>query len=206
VGVLALAFAPDGRTLASGGGDSGILLWDLTGGARPRKWSGERLKLLWEALADPDPAKAYPALWQLAAAPGDALPLLRQQLHPARAVEAQQFARLVRGLESKSFRERQQAVRAIERLGFGAEPTLRQVLQGTLSLEGRRRVEQLLERITRSGGWLRACRAVQALEYSGTPEARQVLERLSGGVAEAQLTREAQAALRRLARRPATAP
>src|SRR5262249_38535926 len=106
VGILALAFAPDGRTLASGGGGSGILLWDVTGGVRPAKLSAERLKLLWEALADPDPSRAYPALWQLVAAPGDALPFLRHQLPPARAVVEKQVARLVTDLESKSFRDR----------------------------------------------------------------------------------------------------
>jgi hypothetical protein len=206
VGVLAVAFAPDGRTLASGGGDSGILLWDLTGGVRPRKPSGEQLKLLWEALADPDPAKAYPALWQLAVMPGDALALLRRLLPPARIIEAEQSARLITGLESASFRERQQAARELEHLGLSAEPTLRKVLQGNLSPEGRRRIEQLLDRITGSGEWLRALRAVQALEYSGTSEARQVLDRLAGGAPEARLTDEAQAALRRLTKQPAAVP
>src|SRR5262249_34905620 len=110
------------------------------------------------------------------------------------------------GLESASFREREKAVRAIEHLGIDAEATLRQVLQGNLSLEGRRRVEQLLDRITGSGEWLRAFRAVQAVEYSGTSEARHVLQRLAGGAPEARLTREAQAALGRLSRQPAAVP
>jgi hypothetical protein len=182
------------------------LLWDLTGGARPRKQSGERLKLLWEALGDPDPAKAYPALWQLADSAGDALSLLRHQLAPAQAAEGEQWVRLVKGLESASFRERQKAAREIELLGFDAEPTLRKALQGELSLEGRRRVGQLLGRITGSGKWLRAYRAVQALEYSGTPEARQILKGLAGGAPEALLTRAARAALGRLTRQPAAGP
>jgi hypothetical protein len=49
-------------------------------------------------------------------------------------------------------------------------------------------------------------RAVAVLEQTGTPEARQVLEALRQGPAEARLTREAKAALTRLARRPAAEP
>jgi hypothetical protein len=45
---------------------------------------------------------------------------------------------------------------------------------------------------------LRAWRAVVVLEQINTPEARQLLEVLSRGAAEARLTREAGAALRRL--------
>jgi hypothetical protein len=52
----------------------------------------------------------------------------------------------------------------------------------------------------------RALRAVAVLEQIGTPEARQVLEVLRQGPAEARLTREAKAALTRLARRPDAEP
>jgi hypothetical protein len=42
------------------------------------------------------------------------------------------------------------------------------------------------------------------LELIGDAEARQVLESLAKGVAEARLTQQAQASLRRLASRPAS--
>jgi hypothetical protein len=41
---------------------------------------------------------------------------------------------------------------------------------------------------------------VEVLEYIATPEARQVLERLTAGAADAQLTQNARAALGRLNR------
>jgi len=50
--------------------------------------------------------------------------------------------------------------------------------------------------------WLRPLRAVEALEHIGTAEAQQVLEALSKGAAAAELTKEARAALGRLAKRP----
>lgn len=49
-----------------------------------------------------------------------------------------------------------------------------------------------------AGEGLRQVRAVEALEYQGSAEARRLLQTLAGGAADARLTREAQAALRRL--------
>jgi hypothetical protein len=46
---------------------------------------------------------------------------------------------------------------------------------------------------------LRQTRALEALEQIRSPEARKLLERLAAGAPEARLTREAQAALERLA-------
>ena len=49
---------------------------------------------------------------------------------------------------------------------------------------------------------LREIRAVAALEYAGTDEARRLLEGLARGVPEARLTQEAKAGWQRLVRRP----
>jgi RNA polymerase sigma factor (sigma-70 family) len=68
----------------------------------------------------------------------------------------------------------------------------------------RRRVAQLLDKVdsdVMTPDQLRGVRAVEALEYAGSGEARQLLQSLASGAAEARLTREAKASLARL-RRP----
>jgi WD40 repeat protein len=37
--VTALAFAPDGKTLATAGKDQKLILWDTTGGKQQRAWT-----------------------------------------------------------------------------------------------------------------------------------------------------------------------
>ena len=59
---------------------------------------------------------------------------------------------------------------------------------------------------SQSGEILQALRAVEVLEYIGTPEAHRVLQALAQGVPEVRLTVEAKASLERLARRPAATP
>jgi hypothetical protein len=49
--------------------------------------------------------------------------------------------------------------------------------------------------------WLRALRAVEALELSGTRDARQALEKIAEGSTGGRLTGEAEAAVRRMKRR-----
>ena len=80
-----------------------------------------------------------------------------------------------------------------------AEPALLAALHDKPSVEKRRRVEDLLKRLDASVSpeLLRGVRAVEVLESLGTPEARQVLQTLAKGAAEARLTREANAALKR---------
>jgi RNA polymerase sigma factor (sigma-70 family) len=206
-GVAAAAFSPDGKLLATGGGDANVLLWDLAGkrtGAAP---AGEKC---WAALADTDAAKAHATLRELAADPRQAVPLLRERLRPVPPLDEarrRQVKRWLADLDNDSFAVRQQAARGLEEVGDLAAPALREALAGKPAAEARRQIEGILEGVR---GWstsrLRVTRAVTALEQADTPRARRLLEELAAGAPEALLTREARAALDRLGKRPAVTP
>src|SRR5262249_18721637 len=146
----------------------------------------------------------------LAAAP-QVVPLLKERVQPVTVpADRTRLARLVADLDSSKFAVRQEAAAALEKLGELAEPALVKALRGQLSVEARRRVGQILETIGRQRGpvpspeRLRALRAVELLERIATPEAQRLLAALAGGTPDAWLTREAQRALERLEKRPAT--
>jgi len=93
----------------------------------------------------------------------------------------------------------------LEKLGEAAQPGLQQALAKQSTLELRRRVEQLLQRLETSPlvpERLGNIRALEVLENVATPEACQVLHTLARGLPEARLTQQAQTVLLRLSRRP----
>src|SRR5262249_29001231 len=108
-------------------------------------------------------------------------------------------------LDSKTFRTRERARKELEALGPLALPSLDRLLaERTLSLDARKRTEELAAKLNRtvlSGDDLRALRAVEVLEGIGTPEAAAVLKDLASGGDGAALTEQARKALARLARR-----
>jgi RNA polymerase sigma factor (sigma-70 family) len=213
--VTSVTFSADGKTLVSGSHDTTALVWDGTGllkggqaqGSAPRP---EMLKTLWADLAGSDAPRAYQAIWALVAAPKQAVPFvqgrLQERLPPTSAADPKRIARLIGDLDDGRFRVREKATRDLEKLGELAEPALRRALKGEPSLEIRRRVEQLLEKLAEaspSPERLQALRALEVLEHAGTPEARQALAALATGAPGTWLAREAQAALQRLAKRHA---
>jgi RNA polymerase sigma factor (sigma-70 family) len=208
--VMNLAFSPDGRRLISGLGDSTLLVWDVESDEMPRtsKLGSEAVSKAWSDLAGSDAARAYRARWKLAIAPEETLPLIKERLHPAQPADPQQLRRLLDDLASEQFAVREKAQTELEKLGDLAEPALRQALASKPTLEVRRRILAVLERlrgpVTRPET-LRALRAVAVLEDIATPTARRLLEELSKGTPEARLTREAKASLRRLDLRTASA-
>jgi hypothetical protein len=201
-----LAFSPDGKMLATGLMDSTVLLWDVKPALRRLERSlpavrPRDLPRLWADLAGKDARKAFAARWTLAAAPEQALPLLGERLKPVRAANPQRLRQLLADLDSEQFAVRQKAQEELEKLGDLAEPALRRTLEGKPTLEVRRRVQVLLERLRGSvtqPELLQALRAVAVLEDIGTSAARRLLQELAKGTPEARLTREAKGALRRL--------
>jgi hypothetical protein len=210
-GFTTVTAVPGGRLLATGGRSGEVTVWDvpalLRGGQQGRKvLSAGDLERLWTDLASVDAARAARAIGDGVAAPGQVTVLLGRRLRPA---DSRLVARWIADLDSEHFAERERASQALEGLGEAAEPALRKALEAPASPEVRRRVEDLLERRGRQGlsaERLRELRAVELLESIGTAEARQVLGVLAQGERQAGLTREAKAALERLARRATASP
>ncbi len=175
--------------------------------APPAKLSPEQLEARWAALAGEDAAAADRAIWELADAGPAGAAFVKRRLGGGGTPTEVLVARLLPALDNDDFKVREQASAELRNLGRAAAPALRKALAGQPSTEARRRVNQVLARLEKAGAevpsqGLIARRAVEALERSGAAEARQVLAELARGSPGERLTRDARAALERLARRP----
>jgi hypothetical protein len=196
-----LAFSPDGRRLVSGLSDSTLLVWDVARQAgKPSELDAAGAAKAWTDLAS-DSRKAFAARGVLVDSSEKAVTLLMENLKPARAADAQRLRQLLADLDSERFVVREAARKGLEKLGELAAPALRETLKQKPSLELRQQIKSLLEKlrgpVTRLE-MLQVLRAVAVLEDIGTAEARKLLTRLAQGAAEARLTQEAKASLRRL--------
>lgn len=209
-GILTLAFTPDGRALVSGGADTSVLVWDITGRLdgdrlRPIKLNVKELEAQWADLAGAESRTAYEAVWKLAAAPEQTVPFLQRHLRPVEAtLSAERFARLLRDLDDDNFKVRETAFKELQKLGPQIEPELRKTLAEKHPVEVQLRLEQLLAKLadpSASPERMRWLRATHVLEQAGTPEARQLLEKLAGGAAGAVETEDARRTLKRLGKR-----
>jgi hypothetical protein len=204
--VAALACSPDGRRLLSGGQDGTALVWDVTlaGAAKPRKepLAAAETEKLWTAATGPDSRDAFAALAGLAAAPDQAIDLLRRQIKPAsKGPTDAELDRLFAQLDSDDFAVREKASRQLAAFGESAVPAVRKRLGQGVSLEVRRRARTFLDQFDRrelSPIRLRQVRAIELLEGIDTPAAKKLLAELADGAAGAPLTLEAAAALARL--------
>jgi WD40 repeat protein len=202
-----VAFAADGKTLASGSDDTTVLLWDAAGPmkglSKPQAADlpATEAEAAWGDLAGEDAAKALRSVEKLAGAPPQAVPFLGERLKPAARVDPQKVAGWIAGLEDEKFAVRREAAANLLKVGEQAVPALRKVLVSAPQLETRKRVEELLDKLTGgtlSAEQLRLVRCVEALERMGTPEARALLRALAEGAPGTLPTREAQAALKRM--------
>lgn len=191
--VESVAFSPDGHRLAAASGDAPVYVWDIWPGVPAgRKLSADELERCYTDLAGEDAAMAFRAIRLLSTAPEQATPFLRERLKRVPMPDAERVRRLIADLDSKKFNERQKAAVELERLGDAAAHLLEQAVSKASSVETRQRLEKLLARFeTATTQGIRIVRAVEALEWTRTPEARELIDDLAQGAPGALLTREA---------------
>jgi RNA polymerase sigma factor (sigma-70 family) len=175
---------------------------DAPAGNRAPKLKEGESAACWDDLAGGDLAQVRRAMQRLAAAPGQAVPLLRERLKAAPLPDPKRLARLIADLDDATFETRAQAFQELQDVAEAAEAPLRQALKSASSVEQRRRLEKLLEPLERgSQARLRRLRAVQVLELAGTAEARDLLRSIAEGQSGTALADAAREALERLAKR-----
>ncbi len=204
VRVNAVAFAGGGKTLVSCGGDGALLLWKVP--ALPPRvvpLAPQDMKPLRDALANPDAGQAFRAMARLGVAHGRAEGVLRQELLGRPPVSVERIDGLVRDLGHSRYAARARAMRELAALGPVTEASLRTAIRDQPDVEVRLRLERLLgslERRPPPAAYLRAVRALEALEGMGTPEAEGVLQELARAEPASWLTPLSRDALRRLGR------
>jgi WD40 repeat protein len=205
-GVQDLAYAPANKVLVSGGNDTTILLWDLTGSQLARAQgapAGKQLEILWTDLASTTGAQPHQAMGRLIAFPASALELLKKNLQPAKglALGPDAVPKLIEDLDAPAFKVREKASHTLQQLGKPILRELQGAFQKTKSLEVQQRLGKIishLEQESDSPKALQESRAVEVLERIATPEARELLTTLAGGARGALLTEQAQLSLERL--------
>jgi hypothetical protein len=143
------------------------------------------------------------AAQRLVACPTDALPLIAAKLRAA-AEQEDKAARLVSRLDADDFETREKATKELADLKSAARLALELAQADKPSVERKRRIEELLEKLPPRGKdeesttGRQALQAIVVLEKIGSAEARRVLSGLAKGQGESHLRRAAMAALRRL--------
>src|SRR5207249_2726397 len=188
-------------------------LWSVQELLRPDgpqdKQPPKDLDKLWEQLASDDAAAAFRAMATLAKSPKETLVFLKGRLQPVPPPDPKLIEKLVADLNSPQYNTRQKATADLEKLADLAGPAIREQLKGKPSLEMRKRLEALIDKLdgpVTLPELLRGLRTVEVLELIGTPEARALLEPVAKGAPGHRLTEAAQDAIRRLDKRLQTPP
>ena len=205
-----LAFAPDGRRLASASLDTTILIWDVPQlpkeKSRTTPLTQKELEAAWSDLASADAALAYRNLRTLQSTPEQTVPFLAEHLRPKPLLDAERLKRLLVQLDSEEYAQRERATEDLRKLGWAAESALRKALADKPSLEARKRIQSLLDRMGEQGlplELVQLLRGIEVLEHVNTAAARQLLRKLADstlgdGLGRKEINREAKASLERL--------
>lgn len=195
-------FSPDGRRLATGSWDGGVLVWDLAAlELSAGSAAGDDAEALWKRLGREDGPAAWSGARALAADARKAVEFLEARLKPAEPDPeiSGKLEALLRGLDDDDPAVRDRSQDELSRLGPCATARLRDALASPPSPEVKMRARAILEA---GDGWKprtederRWARCVEILRSAGGERARALLRKLSEGAPDAALTGLARTAL-----------
>jgi WD40 repeat protein len=199
--IESLEFSADGTLLVSGSADTTALVWDVRPFLTQEHVANGGLpgESIWADLASTDARRAFRAEQRLRAGPEQSVALLGSRLVAVPLLDPRQVELLIADLDHEDFEVRERATMRLDRLEQSAVPVLKAALAAPRSPELRRRLESLLRDVDEprhSMQRVRDLRAIHALRAIGTPQAREVLQRLANGAPEARLTQEAREELK----------
>ena len=162
------------------------------------------LEKLWEEMASDDAAKAFQAMVRMANSSKESTTFLKSKVKPVQPVDPKVLTGLLDGLDDTQYQVRQKASAELEKLADLAAAGLRSRLDAKPSLETRKRIEALLDKLdgpVTQPDLLRNLRAVELLELIGTAESCDVLRPIAKGAEGHRVTEAAQGSVKRLDKR-----
>src|SRR5262249_50582437 len=148
--VNALAFTSDGKTIASGAGDSTVLLWEVYPEAESTGPKGLDAVMAWDDLDSQDIRQAYRAAGGLIAAGPRGVAAVRDGLKTSEE-QQKQIRKWIAELDDYQFKVRDNARRQIIAAGLRAVPALRAEQARKLSTEAEQRLKLLFEDLASRG-------------------------------------------------------
>lgn len=200
------AFAPDGKSLATGHTDGTVTVWKVPSAPDLSELKPEEFDKFWDAFVSDLPAESRGHVHRLLQNPETAMKLLSAKFQaPAPKPIDVDLPTVIRKFDAPAFADRQTAIRKVKELGPRAIAALQDAIRTTESVEVRARSEELLEQMKAgpkthgAGADLRAARAIEVLERIGSPEAKKLLEGWTQHVSNPRIAGEAAIALQRIA-------
>lgn len=204
--VAGIAFVKDGRSFYSASADTTILKRDVPGLANNGKLSEltlsyQDLEAAWDILSSEDTLKAHDTMWRCIASAKQAVPHLTKYLP---VEDPERVKKLFRDLDSGHYPTRFAAQNELAKKGRWMEGRYDAAIANPPSLEYKRRVEVLKEKLNAQDSpsiareRLRVRRIMLMCEQVASPDAITALQKLAEKGPEEDLREEAKLSLERL--------